>query len=307
MSKGKLSKAVSLVVMVAMMNLMMACNVSKSPTGDNVPIANHDSIDNDKPKIISDDLAVTELKSAEWDNFKRCLNVNYSYRTPQGLEYNRQMEFNRSIENDTVVNTIRIYDAVGQEILMLSISCNPYDDDTGIAIVEATQFDTLVWQLGKNNEIINETYIYNGNAFDIEYSEHELSQLNNYIVAESENYKDICLLDAKSNKTLSKFSGFVEFYPQANSLNNNIDGTILTQVWQSEIFSDLIQRQTDIGGDLSNEAVQMSAKEICELVISVGGLKCTFGGFLLNFICHAAVGTTIACIASGTMFESDCD
>ena len=86
-----------------------------------------------------------------------------------------------------------------------------------------------------------------------------------------------------------KFVGFVEFYPEEMSLNNNIDGSVMVYLLGSEDFLDWVSDQTGLP-----EFGTTRKFDLCKIA-GYATFKCYLGG-VANFLCHVAVGVSFACL-----------
>lgn len=302
MSKGRLSKAVSLVVMVAMMNLMMACNVSKSPTGDRSD--NTDIEQDTQINATAQPLFRTELpeKSLEILSY----NVN---RLTESMEFdlavypNGSAPENRILKIDLERNsawkryfTSTLTDLAGN--LLWRFEYHPdYDGIGNMRLVEQTGQDVMAIDIITLGDTHKEVYTLNGNVVELEFPNYDVDLVSglrddfqaignmDYFINNGYSEEEIAILE--------QVNSFYQFNDTTNSLYNNEEGELVAQLISNDEIAEWLAGEMHITPpDINNPNYEDPT--ICEMAVIVSIVKCPYGG-VANPACDVAVTIVFIC------------
>jgi len=156
--------------------------------------------------------------------------------------------------------------------------------DTGYTITEWTCEDTIsIYRWLNSEERVFETYADEKDEFDVNFTEAEVEQFktNKY------------LLDSTTMSRLELAEIQIQqLVDSSATLDQNVDGSILISLVQSQGFQDWLSEKCPKHDFLGVN--RLTVDDVCDLAW-YGLLKCKLGG-PANPICVAAVGVTLACL-----------
>lgn len=215
------------------------------------------------------------------DSISESINVSYHYSSEGNLCLRKM---NLSILTGYYVGfEVLITDTEDNMILSWSTTVDTVNYTS--YITEKTPYDSLTVIHHEFNDTTNEQYYYNNSEYSVTFTENEFNEFLEW-------YDQI---EKKDEDDFDKFTDFIDFYPEESSLNNNTDGFIMVYLFDDDSFTNWLENNI---GFYKEQAVinTKSVEDICKIACATATVKCIFGGFLLNFVCHAAVGTCTACI-----------
>ena len=273
--------------MVALFSVMVGCN-SENPLNITDRTSENNIIQNtkqakDNSYVINLPIANIHLESATSNKEDKRLDIRFSYKYKNNDFVSRILTF-EEVEDMTTIYQVRVSDIYNE--LMFSFYVYPDPTDTNsIYLCEKTPFDSLSIHKTVYGEIITEVYNLNGEIYNIQFTEDEI---NKYLIEQS---KKVSRFASNNNTNDDKFTGFLDFYPEKMTLNNNIDGSIMVLLTQNEEFLHWLKDQTGLSG--SDNFEKLDVDGLCDLA-NIGTAKCLLGG-VANPICHVAVGVSFAC------------
>lgn len=280
-----IKRALIVFIMFAVMNIILGCEKQISVTPS---ISNQDRNLLLTPEPDGDfyvvDLPTNRvfLSSFQYDTLKGTISFKYHYLTNNNQRNFRELILSK-ISGDKVGFEIIISDSEGNMLLTWSIEVDTLNSTS--QMIEKTPQDSLVIIHSAYIDYIYEEYNYNGSVYTVEFTENELNQFNEW-------YNQADKLD---NPEFDKFTAFLDYYPAISSLNNNIDGEVLIYLFDDDTFLNWLESGLGYFKE-KPEIKTATVDDICKIACAAATVKCLWGGFFLNFICHAAVGTCTACV-----------
>lgn len=222
------------------------------------------------------------LSSFQYDTLIGTTSFKYHYLTDNNQRNFRKLILSK-ISGDKVGFEIIISDPEENMLLTWSIEVDTLNSTS--QMIEKTPQDSLSVIHSAYMDYIYEEYNYNGSVYTVEFTENDLDRFTEW-------YNQADKLD---NPEFDKFTAFLDFYPEVSSLNNNIDGEVLMYLFDDATLINWLESKLGYFKE-KPEINTASVEDICKIACGAATVKCLFGGFFLNFICHAAVGVCTACV-----------
>jgi len=286
-------------VMVAMLNGMTGCGLDSlisgrdsGATGERTT-ARSAALDlgfDGSLLLLSLPVADVTIHDLILDQESKVLAVSYSFESIGGALELRQLEITNQFESSSEC-MVQVSGAGRGPVVGISVIANPSDTDS-YTISEWTSTDQLSIQRTRRGERMFENYDFNGAGFSVDFTEAEIERyIREYSRPESRAALGQSSPTESGSLSLKELE-FRQFFPAANSLNDNLDGLILVQMLESLEFRSWLEVATGRPGLVNQDKI--TAEHMC-LLAGMGTYKC-YVGFWLNPICDAAVGVDIACI-----------
>lgn len=293
-------KAVSLVVMLAMMNLMMACNVSKSPTGD---LALHDE-DPGKYELLSDSKG---LSSEEPAAGQPALKI---FELPMGIllyvinfeltENGYVVTYSYDVGGTTLIrraviaydfSNMNSYDMLGNRLYHYSVDL-AVDKNSTIFTFETSQ-DTLFMTYFINE--VRQKYEFNGDIVDLVYESQEQLERSGWLF---QNYteENKSTLSPEDLALYEKIASLNELLSAPNSFADNMDAEVTGYLMADEQFLTWLASK--------NQNPPVTERDLCGVVDDIAAivsLTCYLPLPWSAVTCIPAMGVSIACAAANLL------
>jgi len=237
--------------------------------------------------------ALVQLYNPMYDSINSEIVMPYQVSIDNENYDNRLLILSSSIDEIATFKA-QIYDDNNNSLLACIVETSPTDTNS-FCYYEITDTDTLIIQRTIDNEYIFEKYNLNSRIYDIQFTLQELEDFKLIVNTRYELNQALNEFPDSLKNKYSKFILFANFYERDISINNNFDGEILTELLTDTDFQTwflVAKADLDICGD---PRLDISAEKVCGIAGVTSFFKCTFGGAIANFVCVAAVGTSLAC------------
>lgn len=173
----------------------------------------------------------------------------------------------------------------------LSIAWDP--DIPGRAWVrEESGGDVLTISTERRGDRILETYDMNGDVLQVDYPALDLETRRKVLAHAGQGWTPERADDIELVAASREYQAFYDRHKSA-SLFGNPDGEVLVSLVTSEQFVSMaVGRPGNAGPE---KLADRRADRLCAIATVCGFLKCTLGGGLLNPVCVACTGTSLAC------------
>jgi len=302
MFKGRLFKAISLLIVVAMMNMMVACNTSKAPTGDNSNNANRklDAESNSMVQpLFNTELAGNDIGILSYNVNRLAKSVEFNLATyrngPAPENKNLKIDLGRNSANKMYF-TSTLTDPDGNILWQFEYQPN-YDGIGNARLVEKTGQDSMVIDIIESGDIHSEIYTLNGNALELEFPEYDAD----LVAGLRDEFQVIGNLDyfinngysEKEISILGQINEFYQFNDTTNSLYHNDDGLLVSDFISSDEIVGWLASELHLPPDDTNDP-NYEDPTICEMAVVTSIVKCPYGG-VANPACAVAVVIVFIC------------